>query len=473
MKNRTQSFASRAALVLAVMALCIAPVAAQQQITPPPPILLNGSNSTRTTINNGPGEQNDPHVSGDLVSYTNGTAVGGQSIHYYRFSTATDASIPTPAEASDLLSDVSDSKIVFTRIAPDRNAIFVFDSSLGTTTEVAPTAGSNRLGPAIGASTIAYVEFDAGGNGSIFAANITGGGAVQLSSGNGSAGNPSVSSTGDQVIWEQCSGATCDVMTSVLSGGVWGPATVVVSGASNPDTDGSVVVFDALVAGSVTDRDVFIVSGGVTTQLEVPGTQVNPSINNGVIAFESVAVTATNADIFVYVIATNTLYQITNTPTINEQLNDVSALPNGDVRVVYAANDGLLGDYNVYATTFTPASAYHVCLLYDPLVAKKAGTTYGIKLQLCDSNGNNLSSPDIALHATGVTRTSNDAPGPLDDTGNANPDFDFRYDSSLQGYIFNLSLQCQGKQCFSTGSYNLNFTVNGGSTLYSAPFAVK
>jgi len=36
--------------------------------------------------------------------------------------------------------------------------------------------------------------------------------------------------------------------------------------------------------------------------------------------------------------------------------------------------------------------------------------------QLCDTNRNNLSSPDIVLHATGVTRTSNDAPGPLDDT---------------------------------------------------------
>ena len=93
--------------------------------------------------------------------------------------------------------------------------------------------------------------------------------------------------------------------------------------------------------------------------------------------------------------------------------------------------------------------------------------------QLCDTNRNNLSSPDIVLHATGVTRTSNDAPGPLDDTGNANPDLDFRYDASLQGYVFNLSLKCQGAQCFSTGTYNLNFTAGQDTTLHSAPFAVK
>ena len=72
-----------------------------------------------------------------------------------------------------------------------------------------------------------------------------------------------------------------------------------------------------------------------------------------------------------------------------------------------------------------------------------------------------------------MTRVSNTAPGPLDDTGNANPDFDFRYDSIIQGYVFNLSLKCQAGLCFSTGTYTLNFTAGSGKTLYSAGFAVK
>jgi hypothetical protein len=155
-----------------------------------------------------------------------------------------------------------------------------------------------------------------------------------------------------------------------------------------------------------------------------------------------------DGDIFAYVIATNTVYQVTSSLVVDDTLADVSVLSNGDVRVVWAANDGQLGDYNVYATTFTPAGVYHVCLLYDPMVAKKAGSTYSIKLQLCDSSGNSLSSPAIVLHAVSVTRTSNSAPGPLDDTGNANPDFDFRYDASLQGYIFNLSLKVPGRAVF-------------------------
>ena len=57
--------------------------------------------------------------------------------------------------------------------------------------------------------------------------------------------------------------------------------------------------------------------------------------------------------------------------------------------------------------------------------------------------------------------------------GNANPDFDFRYDASLEGYVFNLSLKCQGAACFTTGTYDLNFTVGSDPTIHSAPFAVK
>jgi len=52
------------------------------------------------------------------------------------------------------------------------------------------------------------------------------------------------------------------------------------------------------------------------------------------------------------------------------------------------------------------------------------------------------------------------APAPLDDSGNANPDFDFRYDPTLPGYIYNLSLKG-----ISTGSYNLNFMVSGDPVL--------
>ncbi len=52
-------------------------------------------------------------------------------------------------------------------------------------------------------------------------------------------------------------------------------------------------------------------------------------------------------------IATNTLWQVTDTPTLREQLSDIRVLPNGDVRVVWAANDGGFGDHDIYARTFS------------------------------------------------------------------------------------------------------------------------
>lgn len=78
------------------------------------------------------------------------------------------------------------------------------------------------------------------------------------------------------------------------------------------------------------------------------GRQQNPSISNGMIAFESLEGPNNTWDVFVYVIATNTLLRVTDTPTVDEVLNDISLLPNGDVRVVWAADSDLVaGDHNV------------------------------------------------------------------------------------------------------------------------------
>jgi hypothetical protein len=124
-------------------------------------------------------------------------------------------------------------------------------------------------------------------------------------------------------------------------------------------------------------------------------------------------------------------------------------------------------DYDYVSVT--PARS--VCLLYDPAKAAKGGSTIPIKLQLCSTSGVNLSSPDIVLHATGVSLVSGTIAGPVQDPGNANPDADFRYDATLGttgGYIFNLSTNG-----LVTGTYNLTFAVAGSSSNYVASFQVK
>jgi YVTN family beta-propeller protein len=123
------------------------------------------------------------------------------------------------------------------------------------------------------------------------------------------------------------------------------------------------------------------------------------------------------------------------------------------------------------AITPSRGALFSLCLLYDPTKAVHSGATIPIKLQLCDGNGNDLSSSSITLHATGITQVSTSISGPVEDSGNANPDNDFRFDSSLGstgGYIFNLKTTG-----LATGSYTVNFTVTGDTFAYSAPFQVK
>src|SRR5262245_15794204 len=120
---------------------------------------------------------------------------------------------------------------------------------------------------------------------------------------------------------------------------------------------------------------------------------------------------------------------------------------------------------------FDPAGQYNVCLLYDSTKAFHGGATIPVKLQLCDSNGSDLSSPSLTVHATAVMQVSSSISAQVQDSGNANPDTDFRFDASLGttgGYIFNLSTKG-----LTTGTYNLNFTVSGDSFIYSAPFQLK
>src|SRR5438552_13483076 len=151
----------------------------------------------------------------------------------------------------------------------------------------------------------------------------------------------------------------------------------------DPHTDGTWIAYDHRSVNGQDAQEETInfqpVAGGTERQLSIPGIAFafDPHISQGVISFWGRTALGLTYDIFVYVVATNTLYQVTSTPTVNDTLSDVSVLANGDIRVVWGANDGLAGDYNVYATTFTPAGVhYEICPLYDSSVAKKSGGAY-------------------------------------------------------------------------------------------------
>jgi hypothetical protein len=119
----------------------------------------------------------------------------------------------------------------------------------------------------------------------------------------------------------------------------------------------------------------------------------------------------------------------------------------------------------------TYSIGYGLCLLYDSTKSVQSGATIPIKLYLCDASGKDLSSSSITLHATGVTQVSSSASTVLETSTSANPDSDFRYDSTLGpsgGYIYNLSTKGLG-----TGTYRLSFTVTGDPSTHTAQFEVK
>jgi len=113
---------------------------------------------------------------------------------------------------------------------------------------------------------------------------------------------------------------------------------------------------------------------------------------------------------------------------------------------------------------------YGICPLYIQTRSVHSGATFPIKLQLCDANGNNVSSSAIVVHATLVAAISGFS-GTPDSPGNANPDNDFRFDPTLGssgGYIFNLSTGG-----LAPGTYSLQFTAGSDPVTHSVNFGVN
>jgi hypothetical protein len=140
----------------------------------------------------------------------------------------------------------------------------------------------------------------------------------------------------------------------------------------------------------------------------------------------------------------------------------------GSYSITATLNDpaGKLGNYAVSIDAGTLVVGYGVCLQYDTTKTHKRGSTIPIKLQLCDADGQNLSSPAIVLTAFEVLFVSSAVSGDPEDSGSANPDGNFRYVDS--GYIFNL--QTKGLRI---GTYHLRFRATGDPTVHIAPFQVR
>lgn len=121
---------------------------------------------------------------------------------------------------------------------------------------------------------------------------------------------------------------------------------------------------------------------------------------------------------------------------------------------------------NVAQISVAYSVAYGVCALYDAGQARKSGSTIPIRIQLCDAGGNNVSAAGVRVTATGVTKVSAVADGEVVDSGNANPDDNFRHVGDA--YLFNLSLEG-----FTSGTWRLDFTAGEDPVTHGVHFQVK
>lgn len=311
---------------------------------------------TSSDVYVGPGQQSDPHVSGDLVAYTS-LVDGVSEIRYHDLSSGADDAIPTGG-AFDFLSDISGSTIVFTRVDSSREAIYRFDvTTQGPAVELAPEAGSRRRGAAVGGTIAAWQDFAFAVTSEIVITDFATEAVTRLTDDSLTDRAAAVGPGGTAVVWLKCQTETsgCDVWQATPNAGSWVsmPLTGTEGEESLPDTNGQLVVYgSARTVDGVLERDIYwqSVGGSSETRLALVGVDSNPNIAGSLIAFERRdPATPGNADIFVYEVHSDVLFRVTETEE-NESLNDISVSEDGLVRVVWTRSDD--GDQNVYAYSF-------------------------------------------------------------------------------------------------------------------------
>jgi hypothetical protein len=170
---------------------------------------------------------------------------------------------------------------------------------------------------------------------------------------------PAVSPDGHAVVWSKCAfpsafPSECDVWRAEQTMGAWGPpeqVTAAVGDEALPDTNGPVTVYNSEAGGAVDIRwSVKDSSGGyVESVLDLPGVQRNPNIAGNLISFESSATIGAPFDIYLFDLASNMLYKLTDTP-VSESLSDITTNAFGVVRVAWAQPKQVYPfDMDVYA----------------------------------------------------------------------------------------------------------------------------
>ena len=286
-------------------------------------------NGTFQVIDNLPGTLDKVQLDCNLVAYGGG--------EYFDFASNTYNSMPQVGRG-DHVSDLAGGQIAFTMYVSmegiDRR-VEIFDTASQSFTFIGPWATMNA---SIGGTLVAYEyrRFDPDFyEAQIIVYDQSTGATTQVASGDHVNMNPRVSPTGNAVVWEQWqpNGTDCAIYCAVQTSPGMFQTTLLTGAGQNhgPATNGTVVAYISDKSG---ENDIYYqpVGGGAETHLAIPGDQRNVSISGNLIAFESQG--QQGYDIFVYDLRTGNLYQVTNTPLLDETLGDISVC-HGTGRIAY------------------------------------------------------------------------------------------------------------------------------------------
>ena len=353
--------------------VCLMPVWALGQSSGTP---MTGSS---LVINNGPGDQTEPHVHGNRVVYTNQLSRSLTEVRYHDLATGADQAIPHVGQP-DSAPRVQDGTVLFTRVGAG-NRLFSFDVFQGgSAQEVAPRLDPDRRAASLGGTLVAFQEQGytvRPAPPEIFAWRQDTQSLTRLSEDTKVDRSPSVSPDGQTVVWSKCvtSSQGCDIWVARRETG--GYALQQLTGAqgeeTQPVTNGETVAYvSQRVVNGVTESDIAFqpVQGGEALSLPLPGPDTHPSISGPLIAFEhwDASAATPNYDLMLYDLRTSLSYRLTQTPG-SESLSDVSMGPDGVVRVVWSVRAN--GEYDIHALVFRlaidcpvlpPPDAAQVCV---------------------------------------------------------------------------------------------------------------
>lgn len=359
-------------------------------------------NGTVTIINNGIGDQVDPHISGNLVTYS--SVVGGNSyVRFYDFLTGTDASIPQ-GNSLDYLSDVNNSTIVYTQVASNSFAINLFDISAGgSAVTLDPQPNSQREKPSIGGQTVAWVDFGLNAN-NLYISEIVvydrvTGVTTRLTNDEFYDTDPSVSPDGSFIVWTKCQtyASSCHIWQATNNGNGWNTAPLTDSGEhGNPATDGQYIVYSGYL-DNATDVNIFWQTryGSEVHEIALPGVQRNPAIDGGLVVFENLKGTGwpSNWEALIYDIGSGAGYQVA--PTAERP--DISVAQDGLVRVVWYQCDGATA-CDIYASTFRLPETGN----QPPVIDQITAPLEPVMVNATISASASFSDPDVADTHTAV-----------------------------------------------------------------------